>query len=468
MKNKQESLTRELNEIESIVNSSATPLTRKEIASALTFELNEKTLQRRLKALVSSGVITTTGKLSGLKYHPSQDSDTSAAKVELVESPKTSPVLSQKSLEMLKLLDAPSYTRQKVSYDPSLIQNYEPNVTRYVPEHLAERLYSLGKRFDKRLAAGTYAKDITQRLLIDLSFNSSRLEGNTYSILDTERLIEGGVEASGKHTEETIMILNHKEVILFLVENAEELTLSPFVVYNIHGMLSQELLSSPSACGRIRQVEVKITKTSYVPLSTPQQLEECFSLLLIKASKIKDPFEQAFFLLMHISYLQAFEDVNKRTARMTCNLPFIKDNLCPLSFVDVPKDDYVKSLIYFYETGDYTPALDVFVWAYERSSQQYKVVEESMGTIDLYRIKYRKARKSIMGSIIKEMITDETQIMEELESYCQLNDIEDPDRFAAITSAELSSLHIGSIVSLGVTQSCFENWKARYDAIRSL
>ncbi|MBD1577171.1 hypothetical protein HC723_12080 [Vibrio sp. S11_S32] len=82
------------------------------------------------------------------------------------------------------------------------------------------------------------------------------------------------------------------------------------------------------------------------------------------------------FLLIHLSYLQAFEDVNKRTARLSCNLPFIQENLCPLSFVDVPKEDYVQSLIYFYETSDYLPALEVFAWAYQRSSQQYEVVEK--------------------------------------------------------------------------------------------
>lgn len=370
---KLKSIQDQLNQIEGVINSSLTPLTRNEIAQIITFELNEKTLQRRLKALVEKGLVATTGKLSGLKYHPIKDQFDRGDVTQSVANEAST--LSKKSLKMLEVLDIPSYAREKVSYNPSLIQDYIPNVTRYVPEALSEKLGNLGKRFDKRLAAGTYAKGIAQRLLIDLSFNSSRLEGNTYSILDTEKLIEAGVEADGKYIEETTMILNHKEIILFLIENAEEITLSSFVVRNIHHLLSQDLLPNTSACGRIRQVEVKITKTSYLPLSSPQQLEELFNLLLIKASKIEDPFEQSFFLLMHISYLQAFEDVNKRTARITCNLPFIKENLCPLSFVDVSKNDYVRSLIYFYETGDHTPALDVFTWAYERSSQQYKVVE---------------------------------------------------------------------------------------------
>ncbi|GLO63914.1 hypothetical protein MACH09_44220 [Vibrio sp. MACH09] len=108
----------------------------------------------------------------------------------------------------------------------SLIVRYIPNETRYVSEDMASQLHSLGRRFNKKLAAGTYAKDIVQRLLIDLTFNSSRLEGNTYSILDTEKLLDGGELANGKSDEETIMILNHKEAILFLIENAEELAVT--------------------------------------------------------------------------------------------------------------------------------------------------------------------------------------------------------------------------------------------------
>ena len=84
---------------------------------------------------------------------------------------------------------------------------------------------------------------------------------------------------------------------------------------------------------------------------------------------------QSFFLLVHLSYLQAFEDVNKRTARLTCNIPFIKGNLCPLSFTDVPQEDYFKALLYFYETNEVQPALELFEWAYKKSCEQYDVVK---------------------------------------------------------------------------------------------
>lgn len=143
---------------------------------------------------------------------------------------ESSNTFSEDALRRLAVLDIPSFARPPVSYNFDFIESYIPNVTRYVPTEMSERLYGVGLRFNKALAAGTYAKNIVKRLLIDLSFNSSRLEGNTYSILDTEKLVNQGVEADGKLSDEIIMILNHKEAILFLINNAEEITPSPFVI----------------------------------------------------------------------------------------------------------------------------------------------------------------------------------------------------------------------------------------------
>jgi hypothetical protein len=259
------------------------------------------------------------------------------------------------------------------------------------------------------------------------------------------------------------MILNHKEAILFLINNAEEITPSPFVIRNLHMLLSQDLLQNPNESGVVRHRVVCIAKTSYTPLGASQQLEEAYILTLRKAEKIKDPFEQSFFLLMHLSYLQAFIDVNKRTARLSCNLPFIQLNLCPLSFVDVPREGYLRALILFYETNDYLPALELFAWAYERSCAKYQVVEQSIGRIDSYRIKYRAQRKEIMGSIVRNGIIGEA-ITDALEHYCDERDIPDKDKFVAMTTVELDRLHSGALVAIGVTEGMFDLWKAKQDA----
>ncbi|WP_375751311.1 Fic family protein [Vibrio sp. HN007] len=456
-------ILQELEIIQNIIEGAGTPLSRSDIHEQLSIPLTEKTLQRRLKKLSSELRIGTLGQRSGLRYVSlNYTKDTLGGVSENESTYDAGILLSQQSQQKLSYLHTPSYARTIVAYNKSLVENYVPNTSRYVSNEIASELRKSGQRFNRKLAAGTYAKNIAQRLLIDLSFHSSRLEGNTYSILDTEKLLEVGETADGKYDEETIMILNHKEAILFLIENAEELSVTPFVIRNLHQLLSQDLLSNTAACGQIRQIEVNITKTSYMPLNAPQQLEELFTLLLRKAQKIDDPFEKSFFLFIHLSYLQAFEDVNKRTARLSCNLPFIQENLCPLSFVDVPRDDYANSLIYFYETGDYQPALEVYTWAYKRSCEQYEVVEKSVGEIDSYRIKYRADRKRALGQIIRSMTVGDN-VQKLLEQFCVENGIEEPDKFISIVLVEMDNLHSGAIISLGVTENMFNQWKSRLE-----
>ena len=453
------------------------PLSIGQLSKEMPGSMHIKTLQRRLADLTKKGLVLVVGDKRNTRYYLPPDAlikpnvlinkikerrelenyQSSDGKVD------SHPIFSSDSLERLTYLKTPPFGRVKSTYQFDLVDCYIPNETQYVPNALRNHLLSVGKRFDETLAAGTYAKEIGQRLLIDLSYNSSRLEGNTYTKLDTQNLIEHGVATDGKIQEETVMIMNHKEAIQFLVENAEDLTLTSFTIRNIHHLLSQDLIMNPEACGNIRQIEVTIGKSAYLPLANPYQLTEYLALLLRKANQIENPFEQSFFLLLHISYLQAFEDVNKRTARLSCNIPFIKHNLCPLSFIDVPQEDYFKALLYFYETNDVLPALELFEWAYLRSCEQYDVVKESLGEIDTYRVQYRSERKSVMGAIIRERVVGKGMELFLLE-YCETHNIESPDKFISMTLNELQNLHSGAIIGLMVTEKSFKSWKSLLDS----
>lgn len=180
-----------------------------------------------------------------------------------------------------------------------------------------------GRRVNVDYTAGTYIRQILDRLLIDLSWASSRLEGNTYSILETERLIAYGEAAPGKTPFETQMILNHKAAIEFLVDSADETGFDRSTILNLHALLSDNLLGNPTASGRLRAIAVGIGKSVYEPLSVPQLIGEFLGQILNTATVISDPFEQAFFILVHLPYLQPFEDVNKRVSRLAANIPFI-------------------------------------------------------------------------------------------------------------------------------------------------
>ena len=429
-------------------------LSRGQVSKYLSFSINDKTLQRRLTTLVNDGRIAKQGERKTTRYHPLKAS-IETDKGHLKDA--SANIFSPKSQEKLKFLDTPLHAREKVSYNRDFLDFYIPNQSQYAPKMVREALFQKGKRFDEQLAAGTYARQICQRLLIDLSYNSSRLEGNTYSRLDTQKLVEEGISAEGKVQEEAVMIINHKEAILYLVENAQDIEINSLTIRNLHYLLSQDLLTNPEACGNIRKLEVDIGQSTYKPLGNPHVLKELFELILQKAKKIKDPFEQSFFLLVHISYLQAFEDVNKRTSRLSCNIPFIKSNLCPLSFTDVARDDYIAALLSIYEKNDVEPMLELFAWAYSRSCEQYSVVKKSLGEIDVFRIQYRQQRKAIMGQIVTQGLHG-SAVEELIEYYCQGQGIEDIDKFVAMTLADLSTLHAGAIIGLGITEAQLEAW----------
>jgi Fic family protein len=192
------------------------------------------------------------------------------------------------------------------------------------------------------------------------------LEGNTYSRLDTQNLIEFGRYAEGKDAQDAQMILNHKAAIELLVDDTDVIGFDSHTFLSLHGLLSENLMPDPDASGRLRSRPVDIGGTVFIPLGAPQVIEDCFHAILDKASEISDPFEQAFFVMVHLPYLQPFEDVNKRVSRLVANISLLKHNLCPLTFIDVPDRAYIDATLGVYELNRVELLRDLFVWAYER------------------------------------------------------------------------------------------------------
>ena len=157
-------------------------------------------------------------------------------------------------------------------------------------------------------------------------------------------MIDLGIVSEEKNAKDAQMILNHKATIEFLIESANKMEISRYIILNLHALLSDNLVSD-RACGSLRSIPVIIGKSTYSPLSIPQLIHDNFEKLIEKANAINDPFEQAFFLMVHLPYLQPFEDVNKRTSRLAANIPLIKKNLFPLSFIDFNEKDYINGLL---------------------------------------------------------------------------------------------------------------------------
>lgn len=449
----------QLIEIADLVRSSPDGISKYQISEKLKNSLHSRTILRRLASLIEDKTVVRRRDQGITKYFPLANAD------DLVQPPLNPKndherIFSDQSQQILKFLIVPATERSYVTYNRSFLEDYIPNETHYIGLETREQLLRNGIRFDEELAAGTFAKQISQRLLIELSYNSSRLEGNSYSKLDTRRLIQEGLGADGKANKDTIMILNHKEAISLLIENAQDIDINGFSVRSIHGLLSNDLISNRDAVGNLRKISMGIGMSSYKPIDNPLVLGELFELSLSKAREIRNPFEQSLFLLIHLAYLQPFEDVNKRTSRIACNIPLVKRNLCPLSFTDISTDDYAKALLAVYEKNEIQPMLDVFVWAYIQSCNQYEVVKQSVVTVDADRIKYRNERRELIGKIILAMQPlREDAIKEITEEFCRERHISDYSKFAKHTLDDLQSIKNGATIGIRVTEKQLQDWR---------
>lgn len=296
-------------------------------------------------------------------------------------------------------LTAPIGTRKPVTYQRAFVDNYVPNQTMLLPPALAEKLFAQGRARGQQ-PAGTYARKVLEQLLIDLSWHSSRLEGNRKSLLDTKELFARG------HADEddidALMLFNHKDAIEFVVDAVPEYGITEAVVRNIQAMLMQGLLTNPDALGKARRTVVTITDSVYVPMQMPQVLDEMLALLVDKVRNIKNPIEAAFFVWVNISYLQPFEDGNKRTSRLCANLPLLLQNCAPLSFLDVEQADYALAVLGVYEKQDVSLAVELFDWTYRRSIDKYGVILDAMGAPDMFRQKYRE----LLGEGVRRVVAD--------------------------------------------------------------
>ena len=299
-------------------------------------------------------------------------------------------------------LRTPYHRRRLATYNREFIDRYVPGKVFYLGETERGRLHDAGRPVPFPPPAGTPARRILERLLVDLSWASSRMEGNTYDILETERLIRFGQEASGKDRREAIMILNHKEAIQYVVDNLSEIAVGRRDLFNIHALLADGLLTDPAMAGSLRRMLVGITHSSYRPIDNPFVIEEEFDVLTAKATEITDPFEQAFFLLVHIPYVQAFADANKRTSRIASNIPLLKADLAPMSFLTMDDRAYVEGLIGVYELNDVSLLREVFVDAYLASAENYRVLRADLESPDKAALAYRDfVRLAVRRSVLE-------------------------------------------------------------------
>jgi hypothetical protein len=441
--------------------------------------VSRRTLLRRLDDMVKRGEIERIGKARATKYHAIETrliSKPAAAPQVAYEKPRFESLflredgpetqagagsewVSPESRELREVVRVPHPFRTPAGYRREFLDAYVPNETAYLPASLREHLHAKGQsEHMAELPPGTYARQVLNRLIIDLSWNSSRLEGSTYSLLETDHLLTQGRSDDPVRFMEAQMILNHKAAIEFLVESPDDLGFNRYTFMNLHSILTEGLLRNAKAEGRLRTIPVGIGGTVYHPTSQPALIEECFDLILQKAGAIRDPLECCFFLMVQMPYLQPVEDGNKRTSRLAANIPLIRWNMSPLSFVDVPVRDYTDGIIAIYELNRIELLRDVFAHAYERSAGRYAAIRDEIGEPEPLMVRYRQEIKDRIRDVVVHGL-NKPDAAHYLRRWVMQNiTARDREKFIEIVEERLLALNEGSIARVRVRPSEFEAW----------
>ncbi len=207
-----------------------------------------------------------------------------------------------------------------------------------------------------------------ERLTIDLSWKSAQIEGNTYTLLETESLLKDGIWATGKNKQEAYMLLNHKYTLEFIMHNLEQFqTINPTIVTHLHQLLVKDLDISTS----LRSTLVGITGTNYKPLDNQFQIREALEDMCRVINKHEDIFTKAALAMLLVGYIQPFEDGNKRTSRLLGDAILLSFNSCPLSFRSVGEVEYKKAMLLFYETNNLSAFKNIFIDQFEFAVKNY-------------------------------------------------------------------------------------------------
>ena len=325
---------------------------RDEIAKGTAFEGSDATMKRLIAVGVQNGNIVVEGKARATRYRLSYRAH----------------LLMPLNLDTYFALDVDERQVQ-TSFNFELIREQLPKVRLFTDEETV-RLQQLHTEFRQHvsdMSANEYRKEM-ERLGIDLSWKSSQIEGNTYSLLETERLLRESKTADGKTKEEAVMLLNHKDALRFVLDNPDYLqTLSVRHIENIHQLLTKEL----SIDKGIRHRRIGITGTNYHPLDNEFQIREAMHDMCDLINGKENIFEKALLALVLLSYIQAFSDGNKRTARITSNAILIANGYCPLSFRSVDSVDYKKAMLIFYEQNNLYAFKQIFIEQFEFAVREY-------------------------------------------------------------------------------------------------
>ena len=323
-----------------------------EIRIGLTLDISIATLKRTIQSLVSSGLVKTIGELKSRRYEISQ------------------------AYELIRFIDVETYFKKEIderdiqkNYNQSLIKDTLAHLSLFINDEV-KKLDELQEKFMQNSAQLSILefKNELERLAIDLSWKSSQIEGNTYSLLETERLLKDKETAAGKTKDEAVMLLNHKDALDFIIEHPDYISpLTISRIEDIHSILVKDLDINRN----IRNRRVGISGTNYTPLDNAFQLNEALDDMCNIINAKENVFEKALLALILISYIQPFSDGNKRTARIISNAILVNNHYCPISFRTIDSMEYKKAMLLFYEQTNINELKNIFISQFEFAVNTY-------------------------------------------------------------------------------------------------
>ena len=294
--------------------------------------------------------------------------------VQLVETPNRKgtyyvPTDALRRAALQEHLSSQSSSRPKVAYDTELIDRYEPNRTFYLSQVDRTSLHTA-------CAPGTWKRGPKvdrdmRKFMSDLSYASSRMEGVDHGHLATTNFFAEDSPIANLPPRDRKVLMNHFQAAKYIVE--EDVHITPHDIRSVHAILSNGLLTNPMRQGAMRATQVRIQGSAYIPPTIPMEVKRLFSLVLEKAAAIVDPYEQSHFLLVHLPYLQPFDDCNKRVARLAANIPLMRNGILPISWMDVNQTDMEVGLAAVYEQQDTKLLSEVYVQACHRSFESFEI-----------------------------------------------------------------------------------------------
>ena len=311
---------------------------------------SKNTIIRDLDVLIKNNYIKKTGSARSIKYLPAEPN------------------------ELLVKYDVDNYFKgdfdsREIKY-PQFNFNVYENLKNLFSDSELKKLEEVNKTYINKTKAlsDTILKKEYERLLIELSWKSSQIEGNTYSLLDTEALIKENIEAKGHKKEEATMILNHKRALEFIFGSKDYFkTITLKKLEELHSLLTNDLGVDKG----LRKSPVGIVGTNYKPLSNQLQIKDAVDKLITTINDTENIIEKALITVIMISYIQPFEDGNKRTGRILANAILFANGYCPLSYRSVNESDYKKAVILFYENNSIDYFKELFVEQYKFAVEKY-------------------------------------------------------------------------------------------------